>query len=77
MARRAPDAGGARDGAVEAAHKGLDQVAELVYAASEASVREMERRAPSSLTFGRAILDRRGAFTLDPAARSPGRPSIR
>jgi methyl-accepting chemotaxis protein len=56
----------ARDGAVEAAHKGLDQVADLVYAASEASVREMERRALSSLTFGRAILNRRGPFAIDP-----------
>jgi methyl-accepting chemotaxis protein len=62
-ARRAQQV--ARDGAVQAAHKGLDQVAELVYTASEASVREMERRAASSLKFGRAILDRRGTFSLD------------
>jgi methyl-accepting chemotaxis protein len=66
-ARRAQQV--ARDGAVQSAHKSLDQVAELVYTASEASVHEMERRAASSLKFGRAILDRRGDFSLD-----PGRP---
>jgi len=55
----------ARDGAVQAAHDSLDQVAHLVYTASESSVSEMKRRAGASLDFSRSILDRRGAFTLD------------
>jgi methyl-accepting chemotaxis protein len=55
----------ARDGAVEAAHQNLEQVADLVYTASEASVSEMERRADASLRFARAMLDRRGRVSLD------------
>ena len=55
----------ARQGAVQAAHQNLDQVAQLVYTASEASVAEMERRADASLRFARAMFDRRGKVSLD------------
>jgi hypothetical protein len=55
----------ARHGAVQAAEQNLDQVTQLVYTASEASVAEMERRADASLRFARALFDRRGSVSLD------------
>ena len=55
----------ARHGAVQAAEQNLEQVTQLVYTASEASVAEMERRADASLRFARALFDRRGSVSLD------------